>query len=333
MVRFNLPFPSRLAAAVAVGVLVACGTSGIVPTPFANIVVHVRLAGTGAGAVESTISEVDIACAWADGTESGTCDDSFDDAGAGGAFSLIALPADGSVLTSWSGCNQVSGTLCSLTFDASGDTTFNVTATFDMAVVPFGVNLLQNPGFEDADVVVATLPSSAGRWQGDLSARTGSDQGITPRTGSWMLKFGATGLVPGVGLFTSQQWQTIDLSAFAASIDAGKVRLNAGMWVNRVSGDAETDTRFDLRVLVFPGTPAGFPADYPPAAGQIRSTTINAEAGSWQQLQVQFDVVPAGTRYVAVEIYPYEDVVDDGELPEFDGHYADDISLVLTELP
>jgi hypothetical protein len=116
-------------------------------------------------------------------------------------------------------------------------------------------------------------------------------------------------------------------------IDAGKVRLDAGAFVNRVAGDAETDTRFDLRVLAFPGSPGTFPADYPPPAGQIRAATINSTAGSWQQLQVQFDVLPVGTRYVAVEIYPYEDVVDDGTLPEFDGHYADDVSLVLTELP
>ena len=212
--------------------------------------------------------------------------------------------------------------------DPSINTLLTVTATGG-----FGTNLLLNPGFEASDVVVGGLPSSAGAWQGDLAARVASDQGIGQHAGAYMLKFTATGLVAGAGFFTSQQWQTVDLRGYATLIDQGKVRLDASAWVNRVAGDAETDTRFDLRVLAFPGTPAGFPTDYPPPAGQIRSATINSTAGSWQQLQVLFDVLPAGTRYAAVELYPYENVMDDGTLPEFDGHYADDVSLVLTQLP
>jgi hypothetical protein len=39
--------------------------------------------------------------------------------------------------------------------------------------------------------------------------------------------------------------------------------------------------------------------------------------------------LPPGTTYLLVEIYAFEDVRNDAVLPEFDGHYADDISLVL----
>jgi hypothetical protein len=323
---------SRLLAAVVLATLMGCGSGGL--TPFYSITVRVGVNGTGGGVVESNEPAVDIACAGSAGVTSGTCSDMFEEAGAGGVFDLVAIPNEGSVFVSWTGCSEVLGTTCRLAFSpTAGDTTLNATATFDAPPAGFGTNLLLNPGFEASDVVVGALPSTAGIWQGDLAARVASEQGVTPRTGSRMLKFTATGLVAGTGFFTSQQWQTVDLSAYAVDIDAGKVRLDAGAFVNRVAGDAETDTRFDLRVLAFPGSPGTFPADYPPPVGQIRSATVNSTAGGWQQLQVQFDVLPVGTRYVAVEIYPYEDVADDGTLPEFDGHYADDVSLVLTELP
>lgn len=335
MTRFVPNWRSVLSAAIVMTALSGCGsTRGYGPTLYYLVEVHVGVTGTGSGVVESTDLTVNIACARSARVVSGTCSDSFPEAGAGGSFILVALPDAGSVFASWTGCSEVSGTSCTLNFSPSAeDTTFNVQATFNEAPIGFGINLLQNPGFEASDVVVGGLPSSAGVWQGDLAGRVSSDQGIQPRTGVQMLKFQATGLVPGIGFFTSQQWQTVDLSGYAALTDAGKVRLDASAYVNRVAGDVETDTRFDLRVLAFPGIPAGFPADYPPPAGQIRSATINPAAGAWQQLQVQFDVLPAGTRYVAVEIYPYEDVMDDGALPEFDGHYADDVSLVLTQLP
>jgi hypothetical protein len=331
LLAFN--WRSRFWAAVVLGTLAGCTSNPYTQLfPNASITVSVTLAGNGG--VESEDPAVDISCVRSGGASSGTCEDTFDDAGQGGNFRLIATPAEAGAPVSWAGCSAVSGVACILTFGAaSGDTAFSVTATFGAPPVSFGTNLLQNAGFEASDVVVGALPSSAGIWQGDLAAQVASEQGVTPRTGSRMLKFTATGLEAGTGFFTSQQWQTVNLSAYSVDIDAGKVRLDAGAFVNRVAGDAETDTRFDLRVLAFPGSPGTFPADDPPPAGQIRSTTINSTAGSWQQLQVQFDVLPAGTRYVAVEIYPYEDVVDDGALPEFDGHYADDVSLVLTKLP
>ena len=330
MSRFMFGWCSRLGAAVALVVMAACGDQG---ETFYQIDVNIN--GDGSGTVEATDAALDdLDCTIVAGTESSGCDYNFDDAGGGGNFNLVAIPDPGTDFLSWSGCTAVSGATCQLSFSqAARDTAFNVYVTFGVLPSGFGTNLLANPGFEASDVNVGGLPGAAGNWSGDLANRVASDLGVAQRTGGFMLKFGASGLVAGTGFFTSQQWQTVNLSAYAADIDAGGVRLDASMWVNRVAGDAETDTRFDLRVLAFPGAPAGFPADYPPPSGQIRSVTINSTAGSWQQLQVQFDVLPVGTRYVAVEIYPYEDVVDDGAIPEFDGHYADDVSLVLTRLP
>lgn len=60
--------------------------------------------------------------------------------------------------------------------------------------------------------------------------------------------------------------------------------------------------------------------------------TMLTTGNRWQQVSVA-DTLPAGIRYLAVEIYAYEDVQDDAADPEFDGHDADDASLVLTLLP
>jgi len=39
--------------------------------------------------------------------------------------------------------------------------------------------------------------------------------------------------------------------------------------------------------------------------------------------------LPPKTRYLLVEIQVSEDVLNDAEAPEFAGHFADDLSLVL----
>ena len=147
-----------------------------------------------------------------------------------------------------------------------------------------------------------------------------------------MLKFLASG--PNgwtLGGLTSQQWQLVDLAAYATEIDAGRVRLDARVSFNRVAGD-RTDRRFDLRILAMQDVPARFPAKYPPPADQIRAGTVQAMPNGWQEVAVAFDPLPQGARSVAVEIYPWEDVQDDAA-SEFAGHYADDASLILTLKP
>jgi hypothetical protein len=59
---------------------------------------------------------------------------------------------------------------------------------------------------------------------------------------------------------------------------------------------------------------------------------VIAPARQWVRAQRTF-TVPPGTRYLVVEIYAFENRVNDATLPEFPGHYADDVSLVLTRVP
>lgn len=191
--------------------------------------------------------------------------------------------------------------------------------------------LLANAGFELL-TQLGTLPGEPGVWRGDLSTVTAAVGAVTPRQGSYMLQFQATGAAPSAELVSSQVWQLVDVRPWAAAIDAGGVRALGSAWFHRVTGTALTDRRFDLRVLAFDGEAASVPARY---AGLqqlgMAATQIDTDGTAWRQAQATL-AVPPGTRWLLVEIYAYEDVSNDYAAPEFDGHYADDVSLRL-QLP
>lgn len=214
----------------------------------------------------------------------------------------------------------------------------SIFALTDVAEVPidltiaasaYGRNLLINPEFS-TPVTQGLLPTAPGNWQGDLAASVAAEQGIAPRSASSMLRFDATGNVGSTNTFASQQWQIVNVSAQAADIAAGRVRADASAWFNRVAGDPDTDRRFDIRLLAFSGSGAALPAAY--SAGSqlaVQAGTILSNDNAWQQATAVM-TLPAGTTLLLVEIYAYEDVANEGTSPELAGHYADDISLVLT---
>jgi hypothetical protein len=192
----------------------------------------------------------------------------------------------------------------------------------------FGTNLLIDPSFEGR-VELGDLPASPDSWRGDLCASVTSENGIAPHSGATMLKFQATGAVPSFSRLTARQWQLVDLSPFASAITAGGVRANASAWFNRAVGGELTDRRFDLRVMAFDGNPADLPARYVASSWLAEDTApLISVPDSWQQIQASM-VLPPGATYLLVEIYASEDVFNDGDGPEFSGHYADDLSLML----
>jgi hypothetical protein len=203
-----------------------------------------------------------------------------------------------------------------------------------IVVTPGGLgnNLLINPGFDQA-VAVGSLPTAPGNWRGDVCSVVAAELGIAPHGAPNMLKFGATGTVPSATLVSSQQWQIVDLTSFATEIAAGRAHAAGSIWVNRVTGDASTDRRFDLRVLSFGGSPEGMPAAYAASAWLDAAVVTLVSAGDqWQELNVGF-TIPAQTSYILFEVYAYEDVVNDAAAPEFAGHFADDAALVVTAAP
>jgi hypothetical protein len=193
----------------------------------------------------------------------------------------------------------------------------------------FGTNLLIDPSFEGR-VELGDLPVSPHSWRGDLCASVAAENGIAPHGGTAMLKFQASGVAPSFSRLTARQWQLVDLRPFASVIAAGSVRANASAWFNRAAGGELTDRRFDLRVMAFDGNTADLPARYAASNWLTEDTApLISVPDSWQRVEASM-VLPAGTTYILVEIYASEDVFNDGDGPEFSGHYADDVSLVLS---
>lgn len=213
----------------------------------------------------------------------------------------------------------------------TGCTTLEARVPIRITAVPSAatrVNLLANPGFENP-TVVGGLPATSGVWQGDAHQSVAAEGGIRPRGGAQMLKFVATGAIGSTNTLASQVWQTVDLRSQAALIAAGGVRVEAGAWFNRVEGNATTDRRFDLRLTAFDGDPALVAGRFAAGAWLAQQmATLDSAALSWQQVMTGL-LLPPGTTCLLVEIYAFEDQVNEAENAEFAGHYADDVSLVL----
>lgn len=319
--------------------LVACKNNPFMP--LRKITLKVLPAGAGGGTVTSNEPVVAISCKIVAGAamNNSMCSDTFEDAGGGGVFDLFALPDEASEFVQWNGCSAVSETRCTVAFQVGdGKREIVVTPTFRLRGAPsvlYGRNLVLNPGFESNTVRIGGLPTATGFWQGD-SVRTGISEPIVARSGSQALQFIHTNAIgPSAEGVSSQLWQLFDLSAIAADVDAGRVTAAAAAWFFRSVGGPGSDDRFDLRIGAYRGTLAEFPASYASPAGVRLAdevTTVTVPVGAWTGAQRNF-AVPPGTRYLALEIYAYENVQNDATRPEFAGHYADDLVLTLARTP
>ncbi len=184
------------------------------------------------------------------------------------------------------------------------------------------------------------VPTQAGGWSGDGCRIVGPEQAIVPHEGEGMLRFVSTSNAPEGAVLTntaSQQWQLIDLRALAEDVAAERVTAEATVRFNRVAGDAETDTRFAVGLFAFRGGPAEAHAAWE-RKNEFRLSTArteiltDADPASWEQADVRLRV-PPGAGYLIVEIHASENVKNDVRMPEFDGHYADTIRLVLKVAP
>ena len=146
-----------------------------------------------------------------------------------------------------------------------------------------------------------------------------------------MVRFDFTSSIgPTLTRFSADLFQLIDLAPYAAAIDTGNVTADADFFVNRVLGDAQTDTGFVISIRAHVGNPSQFPAD--PLgfiAGINASILTDGDIGTWEQVAGSL-LLPSNTDYLSVRIAAAENIFNDGSLPEFDGHYGDDVSLILS---
>ena len=197
-------------------------------------------------------------------------------------------------------------------------------------------NLLVNASF---GTVVSTStgsgdwPTDVGYWRGDTSEIVGAQDGILPLDGSHMLRFVNAGGPAATHYHASEVAQLVDVSSFSVEIEQGMLLARASAWFNRVLGDAETDTAFGVRLRACSGSPTTFRG-----TSRVELTRVDnfiaadGDTETWEMASVEL-LLPAGTNYVAVDIYADENVRNDTTGVEFDGHYGDSALLTLEVVP
>ena len=196
-------------------------------------------------------------------------------------------------------------------------------------------NLVVNPGYESPTPLGVGRPSATGNWSGDVSTIVSADQGISPRSGSRMLRHDATRPLGagnnGAGSqIAGEILQLIDLTPYSAVISGGDVYASASAYFNRVSGDAFTDTGFRVSMRVYSGEPANFDPEFDSFIARGASDIFISDAlpDTWESVGTDL-LLPTDAAYIALFVSSREDVFNDTFRPEFDGHYSDDVEVKL----
>ena len=193
-------------------------------------------------------------------------------------------------------------------------------------------NLITNPGFEQTEGTFA-YPLQYGDWSGDNSTIVSNSDGIDPYEGSQMLKFRYSGWESyAQAAFNSQVYQLIDISAYSSLVAYGNAVVKASAYFNRVAYDNETDTQFYVRIMALTGSPAGFDASSNILDVITEYIETDLHLDTWEKGEAELSL-PDNTTYVAICIAACENIYNDISGVEFDGHYADSVSLEIVPEP
>ena len=201
------------------------------------------------------------------------------------------------------------------------------------------VLVLHNGGFETIEESPGTAINltTLGVWNGDpVQFLSSADSGITPYSGSGMVKFIYTYPPAGGATGASQLDQLIDVSSFATLLGSGAtVTVTFEGYFNRVAGNANTDTAFGMLLEAYTGSPANFPSGagfLTDADDALAYIFTDSNPATWEHATMSL-ALPANTTFLRVEIYAEENVFNDTSGTEFDGHFGDGFSLSYTAIP
>lgn len=235
----------------------------------------------------------------------------------GESLQLIAEPDVESRFDAWSGACETRTLTCTRIIEGP----VHIHARFEpKCTCHFTESQLGNAGFESPQTIGPT-PGVSGYWSGDRSRLAFAENGVIPRTGHRMLRFEATRPEGPGPTEASQIRQELDVSALRPQIDAGLVEAHFCARFNRVPGYATTDRQFGARLLTRSRAAMWVPFD-------PIELISDADVQTWEPVAGQ-SALPAGTTRLAFEIYATEDVLNDSQGSEYDGHYADDTCLSL----
>jgi hypothetical protein len=254
-----------------------------------------------------------------------------------GPNNVFAVGAAGTILhydgAAWSSMD--SGTTQNLNgvWACSGEGAFAVAVGTAGTVVRYGTPWWPpapgDGGFEFS-LPVRGYPAGCGPWSGDWATTVRAENGIAPCQGQRMLKFlGCSTFELPSSIAHSRVIQVVDLHSLRTRISAGNALARARASFNRVTGDAQTDTRFSLDLYAYAGDPNTFLTQWgreTDLAWQSASLNTDGDPTTWEPVVAEL-TLPANTDFVAVQVVAWEDVYNDVNQPEFDGHYADAVSL------
>jgi hypothetical protein len=147
----------------------------------------------------------------------------------------------------------------------------------------FDVNALTTYG-----TVLSDFALHAGKWGAETGAITTAENGVTPLSGTLMLRMNPSG-----GIAT-QTVQVVDLTLLAADIDSGTIAADFSASFNVPTGAAAASAYPMVRFFTS--------ASYASLTGSVGSgSVLDTDVTSWQRLAVTTSV-PAGTRWMVLEV-------------------------------
>ena len=191
--------------------------------------------------------------------------------------------------------------------------------------ISFG-DLLSNDDFEEplGSTIVNVLesPFDLDAWGGGSSLVVPAENGITPNMGSMMLRMSD----PGVGF--SQVFQRVDVSEFAALIDADGACVDFSANFNTVDGGAVAG----ISVFFIPELDDGLQDDLLSVDignPSVNTQTLDGNLGTWEQVAITGTKIPVNTRSILVQL-TFQNNTMGGNTMDTLG-YADTCSMCIVE--
>ena len=186
------------------------------------------------------------------------------------------------------------------------------------------------------------VPQQFGTWGGDHAELATAGAGLAPRTGARMLRLlrsdyvGENSVLSHVG----DQLQVIDLAAYRAAIESGRVVAHAEAWFNQVAPGAGEEFAGGVTLFAFARDPRVHRGETWNAwyeghlgfSGQQQERT-DRDPATWERVSTRLPL-PSGTRFLVVHIRVNRTKPEPTATPvTFAGSYVDDVKAELLLRP
>ena len=186
------------------------------------------------------------------------------------------------------------------------------------------------------------VPQAFGTWGGDHADVATAGAGVAPRTGARMLRLlrsdyvGENSVLSHVG----DQLQVIDLAAYRAEIESGRVVAHAEAWFNQVAPGAGEEFAGGVTLFAFARDPRDYRSETWNAwyeghlglSGQQQERT-DRDPATWERVSTRLPL-PSGTRFLVVHIRINRTRPEPTATPiTFAGSYVDDVKAELLLRP